>query len=215
MINLEWIFIKVYGYNEELEKNINEKEGFIGVYKYWKKFELEHFKNILSNLEVPSVVDFGAGQSVYEDEKMLQEAQEYMANFKNIYLILPNENIEKSSDILFERGKKRGDSKYLNHHFLEDVSNYTLASNIVYTGKSKPSKCADELIKHYKNEKRGIISSKQVIIQKNEQRKLSFEKDKTLTEELKEQCNSDIKENLNSEIIENNMIEEKDKDLIL
>ncbi len=43
---IRWKFYEEIGYNYELADKLMNEEGFLGIYKYWKPFELHSVKRI-------------------------------------------------------------------------------------------------------------------------------------------------------------------------
>lgn len=101
---LRWDIYKEANCDFEFAKNIKEKEGFLGIYKYWKPFEAYSVKRILE-LYPNRIHDFGAGQSVYEDTKLFEEVSNILEPYQNIILLLPTKDKEKNLRILFERNR--------------------------------------------------------------------------------------------------------------
>lgn len=60
-----------------------QREGFLGIYRYWKPFEAYSVKRALE-LYPDHIHDFGAGQSVYEDEELFKEVQNVLEPYSNI-----------------------------------------------------------------------------------------------------------------------------------
>ena len=72
-----------------------------------KKYEKLLVLHILSTISTPSIVDFGAGQTVYEDPQMLRSIQEAFNDKNFIFLVLPYEDKEKSKKLLQKRQLKQ------------------------------------------------------------------------------------------------------------
>lgn len=132
---------------------LDDKEFLKGLYKRRGKFN--NFKNfefgltgtVLSSLKRPSVIDFGAGHSVYEDESLRKQMQLMCSEFRNIILLLPSEDKEESRKILLERRNiKQGTHRDQdNWHFITAPNNYELATNIVYEDGKTPEAIAKEI----------------------------------------------------------------------
>lgn len=113
----------------------------------YKNFEFGLAGTVLSTLKRPSVIDFGAGHSVYRDEKLRKKMQLMCAEFSNIILLLPSANKEESRQILLERRNiKPGSHKDQdNWHFITAPDNYELATHIVYEKGKTPKDVAEEI----------------------------------------------------------------------
>jgi shikimate kinase len=146
MDSVRWEYYDEIGYDEELAKQIREKDGFLGVYRYWKPFEAHAVERILSEHD-NCVIDFGAGHSVYEDDKLFARIQQILAPYENIVLILPSPDLDESVQILNERngGVVSGEVDF-NEHFVKHHSNHDLAKIVVYTKGKSPEETRDEII---------------------------------------------------------------------
>jgi shikimate kinase len=137
-------YYKEIGYDDDLARQILEKDGFLGLYRYWKPFEAHAAERLLSeNEEV--VIDFGGGHSVYEDDTLFARVQEVMAPYPYVILILPSPDKDRSVKILNERtGGVVSEGFDFHEHFVKHHSNYDLAKHIVYTeGKTPEETCAE------------------------------------------------------------------------
>jgi shikimate kinase len=137
-------YYKEIGYDDDLAQQILGKDGFLGLYRYWKPFEAHAVERLLSeNEEV--VIDFGGGHSVYEDDTLFARVQKVMAPYPYVILVLPSPDKDKSIRILNERtGGSVSEGFDFHEHFVRHHSNYDLAKHIVYTeGKTPEETCAE------------------------------------------------------------------------
>ncbi|MED4287485.1 shikimate kinase [Priestia megaterium] len=141
-------YYKEIGFSKEQQERIREKEGFKGVYTYWKPFEVHAVKRVLE--DYPTYIhDFGAGHSVYEDESLLQKAQVILEKYENIFLLLPSSDINESINTLTERLSKITDDKSvyeLNEHFIRNKSNRILSKHTIYTNRKSAEEVAQQII---------------------------------------------------------------------
>lgn len=135
-----WLIYKEIGYDFEYADQLMEEEGFMGLYKYWKPFEAHSVERVLE-LYPSHIHDFGAGQSVYEDEVLFKRVEEMLKPYPNIVLLLQSKDKVKSLDILFERSKFP-----FNEIFLDSPSNEKLAKFVVYTEDKTPEETCKEII---------------------------------------------------------------------
>ena len=114
----------------------------------FKKFEFFLTGKVLTNLLEPTIIDFGAGHSIYEDVVMFLEMKSLISRFKNVILLIPSENKEESVAILNERkGIKSGSRQdFDNRHFIDMPCNYELATIIEYTKDKTPEHISNEII---------------------------------------------------------------------
>ena len=138
-------YYKEIGYDEDEAAARYEAEGFWGRYKYWKPFEAYAVERILSE-NVGSVIDFGAGHSVYEDESLFLKVKSVLAPYPFVFLLLPSPDLEKSLDILNKRVSGVADiTPNPNRHFLAHPSNAELANFTIYTENKTVEQVAKEV----------------------------------------------------------------------
>lgn len=117
----------------------------------FKDFEFYLTSTVLTSLPEPVIIDFGAGHSVYENPIVFYEMKKLINRFKNVELILPDKDMDKSLAFLSDRLKTRydngiipGDVVSTNKHFLECPCNYELATDVVYSiGKTNDDVVSD------------------------------------------------------------------------
>lgn len=122
-----------------------------GDFKNFKDFEFYLTSSVLTSISEPTIIDFGAGHSVYENPIMFYEMKKLIKKFKNVELILPSENVDESLKIVNERMSSRGgsgphDAFDTNRHFIESPCNYELATDIVYTHNMTPDEIANTIL---------------------------------------------------------------------
>lgn len=131
--------------NKDLLKMLYEKER---KFRDFKNFEFMLTGTVLSSLKKPYIIDFGAGHSVYEDKNLREQMKKMCAQFKNIILLLPSIDKEKSREVLAERRKiKLGSHKdQENWHFITSPNNYELATNTLYEENKTPEDISREIL---------------------------------------------------------------------
>ena len=72
--DLRWGYYDEIGYDVATMKASDAKEGFAGVYQYWKPFEIHAVERMLEEHK-DCVFDFGAGHSVYANDGLLRESR--------------------------------------------------------------------------------------------------------------------------------------------
>ncbi|MCF7929909.1 MAG: hypothetical protein K9L02_00160 [Acholeplasmataceae bacterium] len=140
-----WHIYKEIGYDKKYAKKLYKQEGFLGVYKYWKPFEAYSVKRVLE-LYPNHIHDFGAGQSVYEDKILFDDVYTLLEPYRNVILLLPSKDKEKSLDVLFKRNLMTDNKFEYNYLFVNNPSNEKLAKIIVYTDGKSLSEICDEII---------------------------------------------------------------------
>lgn len=147
---VRWHYYKEIGYDEEVQKRIEQEEGFSGVYRYWKPFEAHAVERTLS--EHPNcVIDFGAGHSVYEDDALYTRIQSVLLPYENVVLVLPSRDLDESVQILRGRLKEQGWDGLAGNvdfleHFVKHHSNHSLAKKAVYTKGRLPQETCNEIV---------------------------------------------------------------------
>jgi shikimate kinase len=139
-------YYKEIGYDEALAKKIQEKDGFAGLYRYWKLFEIYAVERLLVEHR-DCVIDFGGGHSVYEDDALFARAQQALAPYANVILLLPSPDLDESVRLLTERtGPIHGSDFDFHEHFVKHHSNHDLATRVVYTHGKTPEQTRDEIL---------------------------------------------------------------------
>ncbi|MDJ0573559.1 MAG: shikimate kinase [Xenococcaceae cyanobacterium MO_234.B1] len=148
MDRIRWDYYKEIGWNREDEKQIAENEGFAGVYRYWKQFDLYGVERLLKEHQ-NCVIDFGAGHSVYEDDGDFTRARELLTPYTNVVLLMPSSDLDESVAILNKRNEQNTpiiNGMEANRFFLTHPSNRELATLVVYTKGKTPSETRDEIL---------------------------------------------------------------------
>ena len=133
-----------------MAEQLQQREGFLGKYRYWKSFEIHAVERLLAEHR-NSVIDFGAGHSVYEDDALFARAQQALAPYENIILLLPSPDLDESVRILNERaGAEATEGFDFTAHFVKHQSNHDLAKIVVYTHGKSPEETRDEILDRVK-----------------------------------------------------------------
>lgn len=128
--------------------NKDRKTGFMRRFTNSDEYNSYLINNQISKAEVPGVVDFGAGHSIYKDKKTFKEIKKALKPFQNIVLLLPSEDKEESLKIMNDRST--GDT-HENEEFLESDCNRKLATMIVYTKDKTPEQIGKEILENVKS----------------------------------------------------------------
>jgi shikimate kinase len=152
MDELRWHYYDEIGYDRSVASERYAEEGNWGLYRYWKPFEAYAVERILSDYS-GCVIDFGAGNSVYEDEELFERVRGILASHPCVVLLLPSPDPEESIQILHARNRHISSEQHgLNEHFVRHHSNYTLAKFIAYTKDRTPEQTCDEILKWAQNQ---------------------------------------------------------------
>ncbi|MEH7580324.1 shikimate kinase [Priestia megaterium] len=148
MDEVRFSYYREIGFSKETQQNVREKQGFQGMYTYWKPFEAYAVKRILEEYK-HAVIDFGAGHSVYEDMGLFQQVEKTLKPYQSLFLLLPSADKEESIQLLHQRLQKITDDKdvfELNKHFVTHPSNEILAKQTIYTKEKSADTVAEEII---------------------------------------------------------------------
>lgn len=148
--DVRWPYYEEIGYDNEVTKQRHAEGGIEAVVNYWKPFEAYSVERVLADHD-NCVIDFGAGQSVYEDEVLLARVKKALEPYPNVVLLLPTAGLDESIQILNSR-LPIDDTNILpflyqlNTHFVKHPSNYELAKITVYTNGRTPDETCDDII---------------------------------------------------------------------
>ena len=143
-----WPYMQEAGYDPAVADGIKKRDRHYGnVFAYWKRFEPHMVGRLLAEHR-GCVIDFGAGQSVYEDEADFARVQKALADYANVVLVLPSPDPAESLRVLKARvwdGVAGGFD--FQEHFLNHPSNRRLATLTVYTEGKTPDETCDEILR--------------------------------------------------------------------
>lgn len=145
MDRLRWNYYAEVGWSKEKQKEIAENEGFAGVYRYWKQYDLYAVERLLDE-HTNCVIDFGAGHSIYEESEDLERAGELLAPYTNVILLLPAPDLNESVEILYQRNQLIINGMEANRFVMTHPSNRELAKLVAYTEGKTPAETRDEIV---------------------------------------------------------------------
>lgn len=122
-----------------------EKYGIMGWYQYQKPFELYSVKVLLEENN-DAIIDFGGGQSVYDNEEQVKEFLNIMKIQKHSFLLMPYEDEDMSLKLLSTRYEE--DDTELNRVFINSKTSRQAAKHIIYTGQKTISEIVNEILKN-------------------------------------------------------------------
>ena len=143
-----WPYMQEAGYNPALADEIRKRDRHWGnVFAYWKRFEA-HMVGRLLEEHRGCVIDFGACQSVYEDEADFARVQATLGGYANVVLVLPSPDPAESLRVLKGRAWDGVAGGFdFQKHFVNHPSNFRLATLTVYTEGKTPSETCDEILR--------------------------------------------------------------------
>jgi shikimate kinase len=151
---VRWLYYPQVGYDETIASQIAASgQGIRGVLRYSKLFEAQMVELVLADHH--GIIDFGASNSVYEDQDLFARVENALKPYPNVILLLPSPDMDESVQILKNRlrrmlteaGKEFSDELFeLNKYFIEHPSNRQLAKLVIYTKDKTPEQICNELV---------------------------------------------------------------------
>jgi len=121
-------------------------KGFWTFYKYIKPFEADVVVEVLNKTK-NGIIDFGAGHSVFDDEKLFDRVKKAFEPHRFVFLLLPSPDLDKSIKILNDANPHLLKIKpNITEHFIKSKCNYELAKYVIYTKDKLFDKVAQEII---------------------------------------------------------------------
>ena len=135
------------GYSRQQELQIEKIGGNEGVLDYWKRFDVHAIKRLLEEYS-NCIVDFGAGQTIFEDEADMEVVESMLAPYPNVFLLLPSSDLRESIAILEHRIRQRTSigGVSLLPHLITHPSNQEISTAIIYTEGKTPEVIHNEII---------------------------------------------------------------------
>jgi shikimate kinase len=147
-------YYQKFGYDKTLASQIAvSDQGLQGVLRYSKPFEAQMVEQVLADHH--GIIDFGASNSVYDDEDLFAKVENALAPYPHVIQLLPSPNLDESVEILKNRiirmltqaNKEFSDELFeLNQYFVKHPSNHRLAKLIFYTKDKTLERICDELL---------------------------------------------------------------------
>lgn len=142
-----WPYMQEAGYDPAVTDEIKKRDRhYRNVFAYWKRFEAHMVERLLAERR-GCVLDFGASQSVYEDEADFARVQAALADYANVVLVLPSPDPAEALRVLKAwvwDGVAGGFD--FQSHFVHHPSNRRLATLTVYTEGKTPAETGDEIL---------------------------------------------------------------------
>lgn len=153
---LRWNYYREIGYDEEMAALLkSSKPGLLERSAYWKPFEAYAVERVVQ--DYPNcVLDFGAGNAVFEDEALLARVQQALAPIEHVILLLPSPDLEEATAVVNTRfakllqevaGTVSPEALLLNEHFVKHPSSRRLAKTITYTGSMSPEEVCEAILR--------------------------------------------------------------------
>jgi predicted kinase len=141
-----WEYFPRAGYDAEIAREHFRRGGQMGALAYMVQFYPAAVEEVVAHYP-QSVIDFGAGHSVYDDPLQRARVKRALAGCRNVVLLLPSPDPEESLQLLNARqGNPHPEVVAMNEHFVHSSSNRELATTIVYTKGKSPEQTRDEVL---------------------------------------------------------------------
>ena len=148
---LRWKYFEEIGYDRYIANEKFHKEGFWGLYRYWKPFEAHAVKRLLEDFK-ECVFDFGGSQTVYEDDELFGQVRGLLEPYPHVVLLMPTPDKDESIKILHARNAYATEDQWAVNEFLvRHHSNYDLAKHIIYTDGKTPKDTSAEVLQWAKS----------------------------------------------------------------
>lgn len=153
--DVRWGYYAELGYDKVLAAEIAQAEpNVLKKLDYGKPFEAHTVERVLADYS-HCVIDFGASNSVYDDDRLFTRIKNVLAPYPNVILLLPSSDLDESADILRARlihmlqargAEFSNDLFVLNEYFIKHPSNQQLAKIVVYTKDKTPEEICAEIL---------------------------------------------------------------------
>jgi hypothetical protein len=154
MDRVRFDYYREIGYDDEYTQRLREEGGMRLLMPYWKPFEAHAVERVVADHR-GAVIDFGAGHSVFEDEVLFERVREALLPVRNVVLLLPSPDRDKSMRVLITGVEasaatlpeaQREGLVEMQRLFVEHRSNYVLAKRTVYTHGDMPEETRDKIL---------------------------------------------------------------------
>lgn len=143
---LRWTYFAEIGFDRQLERQIWERDGIVGVLQYWQQFEAHAVERVLAEY-TNAIIDFGGGYTIQDDPLRAARVQRALAPQPAVFLLLPSADVDESVTILRERTAGMVPEFFdLPAHVRKHLATRACAKHIVYTKDRSPEATRDEIL---------------------------------------------------------------------
>ena len=142
---LETRYAREVGYSERLADEIRAKQGVHA----WYEYRRTHFDHVVLRFlqdQRSGVLELGGGHPILPTPDQQLRVNLALASYANIFLLIPDRNLNRSRFILLERQKPDRRNPDLNELLLADRRYFELARHVIYTYSSTPEESCDEIL---------------------------------------------------------------------
>ncbi len=147
---LRYDYYAEIGYDDVYAQNLRQTQGFAALVAYWKKFDAHAVERIMAEHQ-GSVIDFGAGHSVYEEESEFQRVWRALAPYPYVVLLTPSLDPVEAMAVIRERLVPVIDFETMRdviEYHVRHPSTRRLAKFTVLTGQKSPEETVNQIINH-------------------------------------------------------------------
>lgn len=132
-------------YDPDVAREHFKRGGQMGALEYMVQFYPGAIAWVLA-VHPESIIDLGAGHTVYDDPELLERAQRVLAPLPNVVLLLPSPDPDESLRILSARDSNpHSEIIRMNEQFVRHPSNGLLATIVAYTKDRTPEQTCEEI----------------------------------------------------------------------
>ena len=152
---LRWDYYREIGYDAEMAALLKSSQpGLLERSAYWKPFEAYAVERVVQDYQ-NCILDFGAGNAVFEEEALLARVQQALAPIAHVLLLLPSPDLDASTAVVNARfaqllqevaGTVNPEALLLNEHFVKHPSSRRLATQIIYTAEQTPEQVCNTIV---------------------------------------------------------------------
>ena len=144
-------YYEANGFSMAYYQKAKKEQGLLEAYRQWWP-SLAYAAQQVVNDYPGHVIDFGAGHSHYDDEKLFEGVELALSDILNVILLLPSPDLDHSVTVLRERcTKQRGRDWIANgydfiEHWVKDECNHRLATMTIYTEGKTSEETRNEIV---------------------------------------------------------------------
>ncbi len=146
MDDLLFGYMAEVGFSEAHWKEIMEKQGKPGAYRYLKVFGSHGVKRLLESHK-ECIFDFGGGGVMGEFPDEFERTKLALKSFANVILLMPSADKAESLQFLYDRMKLKPDGWTILEHLVYHPTHELLAKHIVYTKDKSPEQVGEEILR--------------------------------------------------------------------
>lgn len=133
------------GFDETKAEALRKSSGDWVWYTYRRSFFAVAVEQFLTE-HPEGVLELGGGHPLVPDMRMQQQIAQALAPFRNVFLLMPTNDIEKSLAIMNLRLRPEWRSDDWNRNFLADDRFWQLAKHVVYTEDQSPDDTVTQIV---------------------------------------------------------------------